>query len=86
MSRARGKEDTMSPGESMSPLCSGVKAKYFGAAVCLSNEKCRTIFLNRSAFFYLIRVLFQTIFYGMELKSSFRFHLSGLGHYALIFQ
>ncbi|WP_170841100.1 hypothetical protein [Salibacterium halotolerans] len=38
MSRARGKEDTMSPSESMSPLYSGVKAKYFGAAVYLRTK------------------------------------------------
>ncbi|SFL63022.1 hypothetical protein SAMN04488054_10325 [Salibacterium qingdaonense] len=44
LSRARGKEDTVSPSEPMSPLYSGVKAKHFGAAVCLSNERCRTIF------------------------------------------
>ncbi|WP_280139718.1 hypothetical protein [Salibacterium halotolerans] len=43
MSRARGKEDTMSPSESMPPLYSGVKAKYFGAAIYLRNEKYRTI-------------------------------------------
>ncbi|SFM23405.1 hypothetical protein SAMN04488054_12341 [Salibacterium qingdaonense] len=40
------------------------KAKHFGAAVYLSNEKCRTILKNRSAFFYLIEVLSQTLLYG----------------------
>ncbi|SFM41910.1 hypothetical protein SAMN04488054_14616 [Salibacterium qingdaonense] len=43
------------------------KAKHFGAAVCLSNEKCRTILKNRSAFFYLTQVLSQTPFYLIEI-------------------
>ncbi|WP_090927519.1 hypothetical protein [Salibacterium qingdaonense] len=38
-----GIEDTMSASESMSPLYSGVQAKYVSAAVCLKNEECRTI-------------------------------------------